>query len=262
MHIRTILAAAAVVLAAAAAAPAQEIDIPDTQIQYNHGMRVAPVYEGWTRNDDGTFDLWFGYLNRNWEQTLHVPVGPDNHIEPGGPDRGQPTVFVPRRRFGRAVERRETMVFGVRVPSDWTSDDEIVWTVRANGKTDRAVGLFLPIYELPGPRGNNTPPRLTVDTSTASVVLPDTLTLGAAVNDDGEMERRRATSGVRWVHYRGPGRVTFTPSRTPFPQQPGPVAVETVTTASFSEPGTFLLRAVAYDGDWYDSYNVTVTVTE
>ena len=258
---RTTLAAAAVVLAAAAAAPAQEIDILDTQIQYNRGMRVAPIYEGWTRNDDGTFDLWFGYLNRNWEQTLHVPVGPDNHIEPGGPDRGQPTVFVPRRRFGRAVERRETMVFSVRVPSDWTSDDEIVWTVRANGKTDRAVGLFIPIYELPGPRGSNTPPRLTVDRSAASVVLPDTLTLAAEVSDDGEMERRRANSGMRWVHYRGPGRVTFTPPRTPFPPTPGPVKLASLTTATFSEPGTFLLRAVAYDGDWYDSYNVTVTVT-
>ncbi len=262
MRIRTILAAAAVVLAAAAAAPAQEIDILDTQIQYNRGMRVAPIYEGWTRNDDGTFDLWFGYLNRNWEEMLHVPVGPDNHIEPRGPDRGQPTIFVPRRRFGRAVQRRETMVFSVRVPSDWTSDQEVVWTVRANGKTDRAIGLLLPIYELPGPRGSNTPPRLTVDTSAASVVLPKTLTLGAAVSDDGEMERRRAASGMRWVHYRGPGTVTFTPPRAPFPQEPGPVSIETVTTASFSEPGTFLLRAVAYDGDWYDSYNVTVTVTE
>ena len=155
------------------------------------GMHVAPVYEGWTRNDDGTIDLWFGFLNRNWEEVLHVPVGPANRIEPDGPDRGQPTVFVPRRRFGRAVQCRETMVFSVRVPSDWTSEDEVDWTVRANGKTDRAIGLFLPIHELPGP-----------------------------------------------------------------------VNLESLTTASFSEPGTFLLRAVAYDGDWYDSRNVTVTVTE
>ena len=256
------VAVAVMATVAGALASGQEINIPDTQIQYNRGMRVAPVYEGWTRNGDGTIELWFGYLNRNWEQVLHVPVGPDNRIEPGGPDRGQPTVFVPRRRFGRAVERRETMVFSVRVPGDWTSDDEIVWTVRANGRTDRAIGLFLPIYELPGPRGDNTPPRLSVGTAEATVVLPATLALTAAVDDDGEMERRRANSALRWVHYRGPGTVTFTPARTPFPLQPGPVAVESLTTASFSEPGTFLLRAVAYDGDWYDSRNVTVTVTE
>ena len=259
---RTIPAAAAVALAAAAAVHAQEIDIPDTQIQYNHGQHVAPIYEGWTRDAEGAVDLWFGYLNRNWEEVLHVPVGPDNRIEPGGPDQGQPTVFVPRRRFGRAVQRRETMVFSVRAPDGWTADDELVWTVRANGRTDRAIGLLLPIYELPGPRGGNTPPRLTVDTSEASVVLPATLAIGAAVSDDGEMAARRASSAVRWVHYRGPGTVTFTPSRTPFPEEPGPVALETATTAAFSAPGTFLLRAVAYDGDWYDSCNVRVTVTE
>ena len=254
--------AAAVAAAAVAVAAGQEIDIPDTQIQYNRGMHVAPIYEGWTRNADGTYDVWFGYLNRNWEEMLHVPVGPDNRIEPGGPDRGQPTVFVPRRRFGRAVQRRETMVFSVRMPGDWTPEEEVVWTVTANGRTDRAIGLFLPIYELPGPRGENTPPRIAVDRTEASVVLPATLALSAAANDDGEMESRRAASGVRWVHYRGPGTVTFSPPRTPFPQEPGPVEVESATTAAFSEPGTFVLRAVAYDGDWYSSRNVTVTVTE
>ena len=260
---RTRLAAAAVAaVVVSVAAAGQEIDIPDTQIQYNRGMHVAPIYEGWTRNGDGAFDVWFGYLNRNWEETLHVPVGPDNRIEPGGPDRGQPTVFVPRRRFGRAVQRRETMVFSVRMPADWDPAEEVVWTVTANGRTDRAIGLFLPIYELPGPRGENTPPRISVDTAEASVVLPGTLDLSAAASDDGEMASRRAASGVRWVHYRGPGTVTFTPPRTPFPPEPGPVEVESATTAAFSEPGTFLLRAVAYDGDWYESRNVTVTVTE
>ena len=256
------VAVAVAALAVAAAAAGQEIDIPDTQIQYNRGMHVAPIYEGWTRNDDGTYDLWFGYLNRNWEETLHVPVGRDNRIEPVGPDRGQPTVFVPRRRFGRAVQRRETMVFSVRMPGDWTQADEVVWTVTSNGKTDRAIGLFLPIYELPGPRGENTPPRLSVTTPEVSVALPGTLELSATVNDDGEMESRRSASRVHWVHYRGPGEVTFTPPQTPFPEDPGPVNVESTTTAAFSEPGTFVLRAVAYDGDWYDSYNVTVTVTE
>ena len=132
---RAAVAAAVAAVAAVAVAAGQEIDIPDTQIQYNRGMHVAPIYEGWTRNGDGTYDVWFGYLNRNWEETLHVPVGPDNRIAPGGPDRGQPTVFVPRRRFGRAVQRRETMVFSVRMQSDWTQEEEVVWTVTANGRS-------------------------------------------------------------------------------------------------------------------------------
>lgn len=258
---RACLAAAAVV-AAATAAVGQEIDIPDTQIQYNRGMHVAPIYEGWTRNDDGSYEVWFGYLNRNWEEVLHVPVGRDNSIAPGGPDRGQPTVFVPRRRFGRAVQRRETMVFSVHMPADWEQEEEVVWSVTANGRTDRAIGLLLPIYELPGPRGENTPPKIAVDIAEASVVLPATLELRAVASDDGEMESRRSTSGVRWVHYRGPGTVTFSPPRTPFPPEPGALEVESTTTAAFSEPGTFVLRALAFDGDWYASRNVTVTVTE
>ena len=262
LQCRLCSAVAVAAVAAAAAVAGQEIDIPDTQIQYNRGLHVAPIYEGWTRNDDGAYDVWFGYLNRNWEEVLHVPVGPDNRIEPGGPDGGQPTVFVPRRRFGRAVQRRETMVFSVRMPADWSAEDEVVWTVTANGRTDRAIGLLLPIYELPGPRGDNTPPRLRVSISEAEVVLPAALELAAAASDDGETASRRSASGVRWMHYRGPGTVTFTPPRTSFPQDPGPVEVESATTAVFSEPGSFILRAVAYDGDWYDSRNITVTVTE
>ena len=58
---------------------------------------IAPAYEGWEQNDDGTFNLVFGYMNRNWDQELDVPIGPDNRLDPGGPDRGQPTHFQPRR---------------------------------------------------------------------------------------------------------------------------------------------------------------------
>lgn len=258
---RTLLAwGAAAAVAATAPARGQEIDIPDTQIQYNRGMHVAPIYEGWTRNADGTIDLWFGYLNRNWEEVLHIPVGPDNRIEPDGPDRGQPTVFVPRRREGRAVQRRETMVFGVRVPADWTSDDEVVWTVRAHGRTDRAIGLFLPIYEL-RPRDTNTPPALEVAIESETIPVSGAATLLASVSDDGQPGRRRTSANLRWVHYRGVGTVVFSPPRTPFPPGEDPVeGLDATTTATFSQPGEYVLRAVAYDGDWYGTRNVTVQV--
>ncbi|HAT18099.1 MAG TPA: hypothetical protein DCS76_09915, partial [Gemmatimonadetes bacterium] len=58
---------------------------------------IAPVYEGFETNDDGSFNLLFGYYNRNWEEEINVPVGPDNRLEPGGPDQGQPAHFFPRR---------------------------------------------------------------------------------------------------------------------------------------------------------------------
>src|SRR5712691_11023672 len=61
------------------------------------GQNIAPAYEGWEPNPDGSFNLVFGYLNRNWEEEFHVPIGPNNSIEPGGPDQGQPAYFFPRR---------------------------------------------------------------------------------------------------------------------------------------------------------------------
>jgi hypothetical protein len=89
---------------------------------------VALAYEGFTTNDDGSYDLWFGYFNRTWDREFDVPVGPDNHVEPRGADRGQPTHFFPQRN---------QFVFSVRVPADF-GDEEVVWTVTTNGVTERA----------------------------------------------------------------------------------------------------------------------------
>ena len=100
------------------------------QRSYATGQTIAPAYEGWERNDDGSFTLVFGYMNRNWEEEIDVPVGAGNSIEPGGPDQGQPTHFYPRRnRF----------VFRVRVPADF-GDQELVWTLTAHGQTERPTG--------------------------------------------------------------------------------------------------------------------------
>ena len=75
----------------------------------SRGGDVTPAYEGWRRNSDGTFTMYFGYMNRNYEEELDIPIGPDNNVDPGG-DRGQPTHFYPRRnRF----------LFTVAVPKDW-----------------------------------------------------------------------------------------------------------------------------------------------
>ena len=51
------------------------------------GQGVAPVYEGFDINADGSFNMWFGYMNRNYEEALDLPVGAANAFEPGG-DRG------------------------------------------------------------------------------------------------------------------------------------------------------------------------------
>ena len=80
----------------------------NAQIASPRGQNIAPAFEGWQENEDGSFNLLFGYFNRNWAEELHVAVGLNNRIEPGGPDYGQPTYFYPRRnRF----------IFKVRVPA-------------------------------------------------------------------------------------------------------------------------------------------------
>ena len=108
------------------------------QQTFAHGQNVAPAFEGWERNPDGSFSMVFGFFNRNCEEALHIPIGPDNSIEPGGPDRGQPTRFFPRR--GK-------FIFKVRVPSDF-GKNELVWTLTAHGKTERAYATLQPEYVL------------------------------------------------------------------------------------------------------------------
>lgn len=123
-HARLLLGAVTVVLAYQTA---------NTQmLSYTSGQTVSPAFEGWEKNDDGSFSLMFGYMNRNWEEEPNVAIGPENNISPGNPDQGQPARFLPRRnRF----------VFKVRVPADW-GKKELVWTLTTKGKTERAYGTL------------------------------------------------------------------------------------------------------------------------
>src|SRR5256885_1967133 len=98
-------------------------ELPSTK--FKSGQDVVPYFEGWIHNKDGSFDLVFGYFNRNWEEELAIPAGADNIVEPGGPDRAQPTYFL---------ARRQGWVYRVRVPSDF-GKGVVTWTIRANGKT-------------------------------------------------------------------------------------------------------------------------------
>jgi hypothetical protein len=105
-------------------------------LTYNKGQPVIPAFEGWDRNADGSFNLIFGYMNRNWEEEPNIPVGTDNWFGPGEMDRGQPTHFLPRRnRF----------TFKVRVPADF-GQQELVWTLRSRGLESVAIGSLKPDY--------------------------------------------------------------------------------------------------------------------
>src|SRR5215468_5267399 len=93
------------------------------------GQGVAPVYEGFDVNEDGSFNMWFGYMNRNYEEEVDLPVGPANSFGPNA-DRGQPTHFLARRHKD---------VFSVTVPKDFGSAT-LVWTLAAHGETQQVAG--------------------------------------------------------------------------------------------------------------------------
>ena len=109
-----------------------------TRFTYSTGQNVSPAYEGWMPNADGSFTMYFGYMNTNWLEEFDIPAGPDNDIEPGGPDRGQPTHFYPRRN---------PFLFTINVPKDF-GNRELTWTITTHGKTERAYASLKTDYQI------------------------------------------------------------------------------------------------------------------
>jgi len=172
--------------------------VAQTRFTYSKGQPLAPSYEGWMPNEDGSYTLYFGYINTNWMEEFDIPVGPDNDIEPGGPDQGQPTHFYPRRN---------PFLFTIRVPKDFGTK-ELIWTLKANGKTEKAFASLKTDYqidkqvistEVGGDFGSlrdelryNIPPELEVAGETRRTVkLGETLTLVALAGDPDNLPPRR-----------------------------------------------------------------------
>src|SRR5712691_9878812 len=246
------------------------------QVQYAIGQNVAPTFEGWERNPDGTFNMVFGYLNRNYEEEVDIPIGPGNQIVMGGEsygDRGQPTHFYPRR---------QRFLFRVVVPKDWPKDQKVIWSLNSYGKTDVAKGWLQPEWELSEgviienmgggvPDPANKAPVLTISPVQA-VTLGEPATLVAAATDDGlpkpyrrspanpdrdAQPRRPRGVQIKWIQFRGPGKVVFNPDASQV------VYGEPVTLSSkvsFGAPGTYVLRVTANDGQLFTSQDVTVSV--
>jgi hypothetical protein len=170
---------------------------------YTHGQNVSPAFEGWEEDPDGTKYFLFGYMNRNWTEEIDVPVGPDNNIQPGGPDLGQPTHFQPRRnRF----------MFRVRVPQTFTVKDEMIWTLTTKGKSEKAYATLATDYKIdnvviasetgalgagtssPETRANKRPTVQVEGEKKRTVKVGQPLVLSAIVTDDG-VPRRRGQGG-------------------------------------------------------------------
>lgn len=219
------------------------------------GAGVTPAFEGWYENPDGTLTLLFGYLNRNHREALDIPVGPLNRVEPGGPDRGQPTHFLP---VG-LNEARQLGVFAVIVPKDF-GDKRIIWTLTANGETNSVPGRLHPDYIItpfgepaqgdtppavrfaPDGAPHAGPPRAISVSYTAAVGVP--LTLPAWASKKPLAVKSRSSGSpltLRWSKHRGPAAVSFEPSKAEVGEQGGHASA----TAVFSAPGTYIVRLEA-----------------
>ena len=222
-----------------------------TRFMYSSGQTLHPAYEGWVPNDDGSFTMVFGYMNSNWQQEFDILVGPQNMIEPGGPDQGQPTHFYPRRN---------PFLFSIRVPADFGTK-ELIWTLTANGKTEKAYASLKNDYqidpqvistEVGGDFGSlrdelrtNQAPDLSIVEAKRSVKIGEPVTLTAVAKDPDNIPARRGPAkppvegqpvtisaaalyrppssivaqsgpGLRfsWIVYRGnAAAVTFTPDQ-------------------------------------------------
>ena len=185
-NVRTAVVACVLVLGLGSAQGARAQAEFDNNFKFNSGQDVQPAFEGWSKNADGSFAMHFGYFNRNWVQELSIPVGPGNSFEPGLPDRGQPTFFY---------VRTQRNLFTVNVPKDW-GKKELIWSLTANGKTQKAYGWLQAEWEIDPAGGANTggqtspeiqrnkPPTLTI-TAAASIAAGETMPLVAAFTDDG-----------------------------------------------------------------------------
>ena len=223
------------------------------------GASITPAYEGWYQNPDGTYSILFGYFNRNTKETIEIPIGPNNRIEPGNVDQGQPSYFEVGRQWG---------VFTIKVPKDFGTK-KLTWTIVSNGETQSIPFALNKAYNVSPFKDlvmGNAPPSLAFSQGGAKVSGPPTgivATLTGRANEpvtfsvwveDVKGSDQGANAGrgrggnlpiatVSLHKYRGPGTVTFDKPRLPAAKQGDMVS----TTAKFSAPGEYVIRVQAND---------------
>ena len=241
---------------------------------------LAPFMEGWYPNEDGTYSISFGYLNAN-EDTLMIPLGEGNFLDPAEFDGMQPTIFYPGHHRG---------IFTVTLPAEM-EDQDVWWTLtKENGDVTRVPGrVSSNAYELDWfarPHGS-LPPSVSFDsqsgvgrgppgilaerTQTVSVGSPLTLSVNATDPSERDSEDFRFAETIPlrviWSQLQGPGLVEFTrhesnpevveeeednsdadSRRRPEPDGPEVVPLSegygtARVIATFSEPGEYLMLA-------------------
>ncbi len=215
------------------------------------GGSITPAFEGWYQNPDGSYSLLIGYYNRNTAETLDLPVGPNNIIEPGAPDQGQPTHFQTGRQWG---------VFVIKVPKDF-GDKSVRWTIEANGERNSVPfslhnGYSVTPFKEAGM--SNSPPKLTFGDNGEKVTGPpagiaaeltgksgEAIAIAVSVEDDKGIAPSKPPNiaTLSFHKYRGPGGVKFDNARVSAKQQGERVSVNAI----FDQAGEYLVRVQAND---------------
>jgi hypothetical protein len=261
------------------------------------GEAIFPAFEGWGPDKNGDNLLLLGYYNRNKSQEIVIPIGPDNRIEPEGPDYGQPTHFYTGRQHG---------VFAIRVPKDF-GNKRLTWSITANGQTSTISFWLNPAYWInfyKHAANSNEPPlvRLTRDgpvmtgppagiARTVSAAVGQRIPLTILASDvpeqrspaeaeltallraqsaartpvdsvaivGGQVIGRRSDAAapaeraeppditVNWKKHVGE-QVAFAQERIPLvTKRDSQLSLEATTTATFSAPGEYVIRAQVND---------------
>ncbi|HXD23226.1 MAG TPA: hypothetical protein VN613_07690 [Gemmatimonadaceae bacterium] len=244
------------VAAAAAIGGARSLGAQGLAPASTRGRTVTPAFEGWYPNKDGTFSISFGYYNRNSDEVLDIPIGPDNFITPGDTNQGQPTRFYVKRNWG---------VFAVKVPADFGTK-KVVWTLKIRGETFAIAGSLRPEWQIDALEGEagsgNTPPSLKFSESGPEgsgpggvTVGPLKATVGVALpvtvwaTDDGNYFGSIASDGrpvpvtLAWFKHQGPGEVVFSAPTARLT----PTGGKATTSVTFDKPGDYIIRVRAND---------------
>jgi hypothetical protein len=239
--------------------------------------RVAPFFDGWYANPDGTISLSFGYSNLN-RTTVEIPLGPNNLITPKEYDGRQPTSFPVGQRLvtaggggsnaggttggaGSANNyARPRGVFTVTIPGTYKGD--VVWTLSYQGQTWSVPGRAKSTaYQLGWPMAmGSVPPQLRFQQSGPAgrgpngiqgpplrVEIGAPLPLTVWLTDDAVHEKQPVvvkrqvvpSMNVTWIKHSGPAApVVFSTPEEAVADPQGRVT----TTATFSEPGEYVIR--------------------
>lgn len=233
------------------------------------GEIVAPMFNGWIANEDGSTTMIFGFANQNRTATVDVPLGPNNKLEPAQLQGAQPTHFPVYSRRG-FVGIQERGAFGVTVPADMAGT-EVIWTLTSGGNTYSIPGRATSAaYELSagisasgslrpairfsegGPESVN---EVGIYAEPKTVKVGQALTLYALMQDRGERDGYADVVpyydlGTFWVMHQGPAEPEIET-----PEIAGSVRAENnpidpninewtevSTQVTFPEPGNYIIR--------------------